>query len=156
LRASAFAQTRWLQFDNVTQAGDGDQRDDPGPGRTSAQLPPTAVQWPTLPITLAANQVVSLPLILTLGAAPITRWERCLTVEGQPERLKLLLDLTILIGLFWPVEAHGPGHLAGSALPVYTLQGRRAKVANAAVNLSRMHAHVERMLIALPEGDRVV
>ncbi|MDQ3705295.1 MAG: caspase family protein [Chloroflexota bacterium] len=141
---SAQADTRHLHFDNTTRSpvtvtsavvvAQG--------SLTGYQVSPAAVRPHTMPVTLASNAIVSLPLTLSRLDLPADRYMGSvyLTLEGAADRLRVPVDMSVRVGPSGPLLALLLGILLG--VLVRYMQGRGGKLADARDRLDRVRTRV--------------
>jgi hypothetical protein len=162
LPRSAFLDLWSLQFDNQTEApvnvedveavvlgeGTGYQLNE------SALTPPEAV-------TLPADEIVSLPLLLNRRAMPPDHYtgRLYLTLEGQLGRLSIPVDVNVRVGPFWPLVALLLGIVLGRLFKYMQERGgpqaeALAKVNDLEVRVQGLHPEDQEILMLMVERLR--
>ncbi len=162
LPRSAFLDLWSLQFDNQTEAPVNVEDVEAvvlGEG-TGYQLTAAALTPPEA-VTLPADEIVSLPLLLNRGAMPPDHYtgRLYLTLEGQRGRLSIPVDVNVRVGPFWPLVALLLGIVLGRLFKYMQERGgpqaeALAKVNDLEVRVQGLHPEDQEILIPMVERLR--
>ncbi|MFP4343804.1 MAG: hypothetical protein ACLFU8_03825 [Anaerolineales bacterium] len=162
LPQSAFLDLWSLQFDNETEAPvkvEGVEAVVLGEG-TGYQLTEKALAPPEA-VTLPADGIISLPLLLNRSAMPPDHYtgRLYLILEGQAGRLSIPVDLSVRVGPFWPLVALLLGIVLGRLFKYMQERGEPQaealdKVNALEVRVQEMHAEDQKILLPMVERLR--